>query len=76
MAGAFDGDEAFAAARRWLDDVRHRRLAIDGNDLVAAGLYGRAVGEALEAATVAMLDGRAGSRDEQLAAGLGRSIDP
>ncbi len=76
VAGAFDGGGAFAAARRWLDDVRHRRLSIDGNDLVAAGLYGRAIGEALEAATAAMLEGRAPGRDEQLAAALGRSIDP
>jgi len=59
------------AARRWLDDVRHRRLAIDGNDIVAAGLSGPAVGAALDAATVAMLEGRADSREEQLAAALG-----
>jgi tRNA nucleotidyltransferase (CCA-adding enzyme) len=59
------------AARRWLDDVRHRRLAIDGNDIVAAGLTGPAVGEALDRATVAMLEGRAPGREEQLAAALG-----
>jgi tRNA nucleotidyltransferase (CCA-adding enzyme) len=65
---------AQGAARRWLEDVRHRRLAIDGNDLVAAGLEGPAVGEALEAATVAMLEGRADTREEQLAAALRPSI--
>jgi len=59
------------AARRWLEEVRHRRLAIDGNDLVAAGLQGPAVGAALDAATEAMLDGRAPGREEQLAAALG-----
>jgi tRNA nucleotidyltransferase (CCA-adding enzyme) len=59
------------AARRWLDDVRHRRLAIDGNDVVAAGLSGPAVGEALDRAMRAMLEGRADGRDEQLAAALG-----
>jgi tRNA nucleotidyltransferase (CCA-adding enzyme) len=59
------------AARRWLDDVRHRRLAIDGNDIVAAGRSGPAVGEALDRATVAMLEGRAPGREEQLAAALG-----
>jgi tRNA nucleotidyltransferase (CCA-adding enzyme) len=59
------------AARRWLEDVRHRRLAIDGNDIVAAGLSGPAVGEALDRAMVAMLDGRAPGREEQLAAALG-----
>ena len=59
------------AARRWLDDVRHRRLAIDGNDLVAAGLQGPAVGAGLTAAMEAMLEGRADTREEQLAAALG-----
>ena len=59
------------AARRWLDDVRHRRLAIDGHDIVAAGREGPAVGEALDRATVAMLEGRADTREEQLAAALG-----
>jgi tRNA nucleotidyltransferase (CCA-adding enzyme) len=60
-----------AGARRWLDDVRHRTLAITGDDLVAAGLTGAAVGEALERATVAMLDGTAPDRESQLAAALG-----
>jgi tRNA nucleotidyltransferase (CCA-adding enzyme) len=59
------------AARRWLADVRHRRLAITGDDIVAAGLQGPAVGAALDAAMVAMLEGRADSREEQLAAALG-----
>jgi tRNA nucleotidyltransferase (CCA-adding enzyme) len=60
-----------SAARRWLEDVRHRRLAIDGHDIVAAGREGSAVGEALDRATVAMLEGRADTREEQLAAALG-----
>jgi tRNA nucleotidyltransferase (CCA-adding enzyme) len=68
VAGA-RGDAA--AARRWLDAVRHRRLAIDGHDLVAAGLEGPAVGEALDRATEAMLAGQAESREAQLAAALG-----
>jgi tRNA nucleotidyltransferase (CCA-adding enzyme) len=67
VAGARGDTEA---ARRWLDDIRHRRLAIDGHDIVAAGLHGPAVGEALEAATEAMLEGRADTREEQLAAAL------
>jgi tRNA nucleotidyltransferase (CCA-adding enzyme) len=71
VAGAL-GDAA--AARRWLDDVRGRRLAISGHDIVAAGLAGPAVGAALEAATEAMLDGRAPGREEQLAAALRTSI--
>ena len=53
-------------ARRWLDDVRHRRLEIDGRDLLAAGLSGAAVGAGLERATVAMLEGRAPDRESQL----------
>ena len=58
------------AARRWLSEVRHRRLEVTGDDFVAAGLSGPAVGAALETAQVAMLEGRAPGRDEQLAAGL------
>jgi tRNA nucleotidyltransferase (CCA-adding enzyme) len=66
------GGPAGAAARRWLDDVRHRRLAITGDDLVAAGLSGPAVGAGLAAATAAMLDGTAPDRSSQLAAaGIG-----
>ena len=68
VAGA-RGDAA--AAGRWLDDVRHRRLAIDGHDLVAAGLEGPAVGQALDRAMEAMLEGRADTREAQLAAALG-----
>jgi tRNA nucleotidyltransferase (CCA-adding enzyme) len=67
VAGARGSREA---AERWLGDVRHRRLAITGDDLVAAGLSGPAVGAALDAATLAMLAGRASGRDEQLAAAL------
>src|SRR5829696_3233214 len=68
VAGA-RGDAA--AARRWLEDVRHRRLAVTGNDFVAAGLSGPRVGAALDAATEAMLGGSAPDRESQLAAGLG-----
>jgi len=67
LAGAL-GPEA--AARRWLEDVRHRRLAITGDDFVAAGLSGPPVGAALDAATEAMLAGRAPTPEAQLAAGL------
>ena len=67
LAGALGAE---AAARRWLEDVRHRRLEITGDDLVAAGLSGPAVGRALDAATEAMLSGEAPGRAEQLAAAL------
>jgi hypothetical protein len=68
VAGAA-GDEA--AARRWLEDLRHRRLAITGDDLVAAGLQGPAVGAALERAAVALMRGEARDRPTQLAVALG-----
>ncbi len=67
VAGA-RGDET--AARRWLEELRHRRLAITGDDVVAAGLNGPAVGEALDAAMEAMLRGEAPDREAQLAAAL------
>jgi tRNA nucleotidyltransferase (CCA-adding enzyme) len=69
LAGAMGSE---ASARRWLDEVRHRRLAITGDDIVAAGLYGPRVGEALDAAMEAMLRGEAPDREAQLAAALGR----
>jgi tRNA nucleotidyltransferase (CCA-adding enzyme) len=68
VAGA--GSAGAAAAERWLRDVRHRRLAITGDDFVAAGLTGPAVGDALEAAQLAALAGEAPGAGEQLAAGL------
>jgi tRNA nucleotidyltransferase (CCA-adding enzyme) len=67
VAGAA-GDPA--AARRWLDDVRHRTLAITGDDLVAAGVHGPAVGAGLVAAMEAHLRGEAADREAQLAAAL------
>jgi tRNA nucleotidyltransferase (CCA-adding enzyme) len=57
-------------ARRWLEDVRHRRLSITGDDLVAAGLRGPAVGAGLERAMLALLRDEARDRDAQLAAAL------
>jgi tRNA nucleotidyltransferase (CCA-adding enzyme) len=67
VAGAA-GDAA--AAARWLGELRHRRLAITGDDLVAAGLRGPAVGAGLRAAMRAMLRGEAPGPDEQVAAAL------
>ena len=68
MAGARDAE----AARRWLDDVRHRRLAIDGDDLVGRGpdgpgrRRGARPGDGGDARRA-----RARTREEQLAAALG-----
>jgi tRNA nucleotidyltransferase (CCA-adding enzyme) len=64
------------AARTWLEELRGARLAIDGDDLVAAGLSGPAVGRALEAAIGALLDGEAGDREAQLAVALAAGAQP
>ena len=66
LAGALDAE---APARRWLDELRHVRLEIDGDDLLAAGVAaGPAVGAGLAAARAAKLDGRAEGREAELAA--------
>lgn len=73
LAGALGeaGAPAEVAARTWLADLRHVRLAIDGADLLAAGVpQGEAVGRALAAARDARLDGTAPDRETQLAAAL------
>ena len=67
LAGALGAPEA---ARLWLEQLRHRKLAITGDDLLAEGLEGPAIGRALDAATAAMLDGEAEGREAQLAAAL------
>src|SRR3954451_13881412 len=59
-----------AGAQRWLDHIRHRKLAISGDDLVANGLTGPQVGEGLARAMVALLDGRAPDREAQLRAAI------
>ncbi len=53
-------------ARRFLDG--DWKLAITGDDLVRAGLTGAQVGDGLEKAMVAMLNGQAPDRDAQLRA--------
>lgn len=60
-----------AEAREWLDTLRYVRLAIDGSDLIAAGVAeGPAIGRALRAALAAKLDGRASGREQELAAAI------
>lgn len=57
--------------RDWLERLRHVRLLIDGDDLLAAGVSeGPAVGRALRAALDAKLDGRANGREAELAEAL------
>jgi tRNA nucleotidyltransferase (CCA-adding enzyme) len=71
LAGALGDAQAAAAAERWLGDLRHVGLEIDGDDLIAAGVSpGPALGAGLRAALAARLDGRAGGRDQQLAEAL------
>jgi tRNA nucleotidyltransferase (CCA-adding enzyme) len=68
LAGALGAE---APAREWLERLRHVELAIDGRDLLEAGIAeGPAVGRGLSAALAAKLDGTADGRDEQLAVAL------
>jgi tRNA nucleotidyltransferase (CCA-adding enzyme) len=68
VAGALGAE---AAARAWLEEIRHVELAIDGGDLLAAGVEeGPAVGRGLAAALAARLDGAAPGREAQLRAAL------
>jgi tRNA nucleotidyltransferase (CCA-adding enzyme) len=58
-------------ARRWIDELRHVRLEIDGHDLLAAGVpEGPEVGARLQRTLDRKLDGELNGRDEELAAAL------
>jgi tRNA nucleotidyltransferase (CCA-adding enzyme) len=60
-------------ARRWIDELRHVRLEIDGHDLLAAGIpEGPEIGKRLQRALDRKLDGEVNGRDEELAAALDR----
>ncbi|HTR74278.1 MAG TPA: hypothetical protein VMH33_03350 [Solirubrobacterales bacterium] len=64
---------ARAAGAAWLDDwLRWRTVSLEitGTDLTAAGLQGPAIGEALEAALQAKLDGQAPTRADELRVAL------
>ncbi|MGI9098304.1 MAG: hypothetical protein ACR2H2_07385 [Solirubrobacteraceae bacterium] len=69
IAGA---DGATAAVRRWLYELRSVRLAITGDDLIAAGVpEGPEIGHRLEATLDRRLDGELEpGRDAQLSAAL------
>ncbi|HTP18660.1 MAG TPA: hypothetical protein VMJ65_03590 [Solirubrobacteraceae bacterium] len=68
LAGALGAEPQ---ARRWLDQLRHVRLEIDGRDLLAAGVpEGPAIGRGLRAALAAKLDRRASGREQELAEAL------
>ena len=64
---------AASAARRWLDELRHVRLQVTGDDLLSAGVApGPEVGRLLDALLDMVLDGKLGdSREAQLQAALG-----
>jgi tRNA nucleotidyltransferase (CCA-adding enzyme) len=58
-------------ARRWLDELRHVRLEIDGHDLLAAGVpEGPEIGARLARALDRKLEGEVSGRDQELAAAL------
>ena len=58
-------------ARRWLDELRHVRLQITGDDLLAAGVpEGPEVGARLRRALQRKLDGAAPDREAELRAAL------
>jgi tRNA nucleotidyltransferase (CCA-adding enzyme) len=59
-----------AAARRWLEDLRHVRLSITGDDLLAAGVpAGPEIGRRLELALARKLDGElSDGREAELSA--------
>ena len=74
LAGAAAGDPA--GARRWLQELRHQTLEIDGDDLLAAGVPpGRDLGVRLRRALDARLDGEAPDRARQLAVALAHGAD-
>jgi tRNA nucleotidyltransferase (CCA-adding enzyme) len=67
LAGALGAE---AEARRWAESLRHVRLAVDGEDVLAAGVApGPEVGRVLEELLALRLDGALpDDRDAQLAA--------
>ncbi len=68
LAGALDG--AAEAAGRWLGEVRHVSLAIDGRDLLAEGVpQGPEIGHRLHEVLLMRLNGELGEgREAELAA--------
>jgi tRNA nucleotidyltransferase (CCA-adding enzyme) len=64
LAGALGAQEG---ARRWLSELRHVELEIDGRDLLAAGVpSGPGIGIGLRAALAAKLDGETDGAEAEL----------
>jgi tRNA nucleotidyltransferase (CCA-adding enzyme) len=58
-------------ARRWLQELRHVRLEIDGHDLLAAGIpEGPEIGARLQRALERKLDGEVSGREQELRVAL------
>jgi len=72
LAGASTGAEGRETAQRWLSTLRHVRLAITGDDLLAAGVpAGPELGRRLAHALALKLDGQiAGGADAEVAAAM------
>jgi tRNA nucleotidyltransferase (CCA-adding enzyme) len=72
LAGALGGPQARENAARWLSELRHVRLEINGGDLLAAGLSeGPEVGRRLARTLDMKLDGELqGGREAELQAAL------
>lgn len=80
LAGALaarESKDAAALVREWLDVQRHVTLAIDGNDLIAAGVpEGPEVGRRLVLALMRKREGEANGRAEELRAALEAELGP
>ena len=62
-------------AQRWIEELRHVRLEITGDDLLAAGVpEGPQVGRRLRAALDRKLDGEIAGREAELAAALAADV--
>ncbi|HLJ03012.1 MAG TPA: hypothetical protein VKT31_06200 [Solirubrobacteraceae bacterium] len=73
LAGALGACEQ---ARAWLERLRHVRLEISGDDLLATGLDpGPALGRGLRAALAAKLDGAVAGREDELRVALAAARD-
>ena len=72
LGEAQPSSEAGAAARQWLEKLRHVRLTITGDDLLAAGIpAGPEIGHRLGAVLSMRLDGELDdTREAQLRAAL------